>query len=62
MLFGAVFIEKNAKWSKKAGGEKNLLDHISTTRALQNIIQADSGSYSEGLQLSFFDHFRKSVM
>jgi hypothetical protein len=34
MLFGAVFIEKNAKWSKKAGGEKNLLPHISITKAL----------------------------
>ena len=53
MLFGVVFMEKNAKWLKKASGEKNLLDHISTTGALQNIIQADSGSYSEGLQLSF---------
>ena len=62
MLFGVVFMEKKAKRLKKASGEKNLLDHISTTGALQNIIQADSGSYSEGLQLSFFDHFRKSVM
>jgi hypothetical protein len=34
MLFGAVFMEKNAKRSKKAGGEKNLLHHISTMGAL----------------------------
>ena len=34
MLFGVVFMEKNAKNKKKAGGEKNLLPHISTTGAL----------------------------
>ena len=62
MLFGADFMEKNAKRSKKAGSEKDLLPHIFTTGALQNIIQTYSGSYSEGLQLLFFDHFRKLVM
>jgi len=35
MLFGIVFIEKNAKKNKKKhGGEKNLLPHISTMEAL----------------------------
>ena len=33
MLFGVVFMEKNAKKKKKASGEKNLLPHISTTGA-----------------------------
>ena len=47
-------MEKNAKNKKKRGAQKNLLHHISTMGAPQNIIQPDSGSYSEGLQLSFF--------
>ena len=42
------------KTKKKAGSEKNLLPHISTTGALQNIIQIDLGSYRTGLQLLFF--------
>jgi hypothetical protein len=62
MLFGFVFIEKNGKNKKKRGTFENLLHHISTMAALQNIIQTDSGSYIAGLQLSFFDHFRKLVM
>jgi hypothetical protein len=62
MLFGFVFMEKNAKNKKKRGAFQNLLHHISTMEALQNIIQTDSGSYSEGLQLSFFDHFGYLVM
>ena len=45
------------KTKRKHGAFQNLLHHISTMEALQNIIQTDSGSYSEGLQLSFFDHF-----
>ena len=53
-LFGVVFMEKNTKNKKKAGGEKNLLPYISTMGELQNIIQTDLGSYSKGLQLSFF--------
>ena len=57
MLFGFVFIEKNAKNKKKRGAFQNLLPHISTTGAPQNIIQPDSGSYSAGLQFWFFDHF-----
>ena len=62
MLFGFIFMEKNTKRSKKAGGEKNLSPHISKTGALQNIIQTDSRSYSAGLQLLYFDHFRQLVM
>ena len=34
MLFGVVFMEKNTKRSKKAGGEENLKPHISTLGAL----------------------------
>jgi hypothetical protein len=34
MLFGVVLMEKNAKNKKKAGGENNLLPHISTMGAL----------------------------
>jgi hypothetical protein len=34
MLFGVVFIEKNAKNKKKHGAFENLLPHISTTEAL----------------------------
>jgi len=34
MLFGVVFMEKNAKNQKKHGGEKNLLHYIFTTEAL----------------------------
>jgi hypothetical protein len=37
-MFGAVFMEKNTKRLKKAGGENNHLSHISTMGALQNII------------------------
>jgi hypothetical protein len=33
-LFGVDFMEKNAENKKKAGAEKNLLPHISTTGAL----------------------------
>ena len=62
MLFGIVFMEKNAKNKKKAGSEKNLLPHISTTGALQNIIQTDLGSYRTGLQLLFLYYFWKLVM
>ena len=56
MLFGVIFKEKNAKKNtkKKASGEKNLLPNISTRGALQNIIKTDFGSYSAGLQFSFF--------
>ena len=57
MLFGFAFMEKNAKNKKKCSAFQNLLHHISTMGAPQNIIQPDSASYSEGLQLSFFDHF-----
>jgi len=62
MLFGVVFIKKNAKNKKKHGTFENLLPHISTTEALQNIIQTDSESYSAVLQLSFFYYFWKLVM
>ena len=62
MLFGVIFKEKNAKKKKKASGEKNLLPNISTRGALQNIIKTDFGSYSAGLQFSFFYHFRQQVM
>ena len=55
--FGFVFIEKNAKNKKKRGAFQNLLPHISTTGAPQNIIQPDSGSYSAGLQLLFLTIF-----
>jgi hypothetical protein len=34
MLFGVVFIEKNAKNKKKRGAFENLLPHISATEAL----------------------------
>jgi len=34
MLFGLVFMEKNAKNKKKCGTQKDLLPHISTTGAL----------------------------
>ena len=57
MLFGFVFMEKNTKNKKKHGAFQYLLQHVSTTGALQNIIQTVLGSYSIGLQLSFFDHF-----
>jgi len=36
------------------GGFENLLPHISTMEAFQDIIQTDSGSYNAGLQLLFF--------
>ena len=52
-------MEKNAKKKKKRGAFQNLLHHISTTRALQNIIQPDSERYSVGLQLSFLTIFGK---
>ena len=45
MLFGFVFMEKMQK-AKKNTVLKNLLHHISTTGALQNPIQPDSGSYN----------------
>ena len=57
MLFGFVFMEKSAKNKKKHGAFQNLLPHISTTGAPQNIIQPDSGSYSTGLQLWFLTIF-----
>ena len=60
MLFGVVFIEKNAK-DIKWSSEKYLLCHIFTMGALWNMIQTDSGNYSEGIQLSFF-YFWKLVM
>ena len=47
-------MEKNAKNKRKRGAFQNLLPHISTMGAPQNIIQPDSGSYSAGLQVSFF--------
>ena len=47
-------MEENAKNKKKCSAFQNLLPHISTTGAPQNIIQTDLGSYSEGLQFSFF--------
>jgi len=34
MLFGVVFIKKNAKNKKKHSAFENLLPHISTTEAL----------------------------
>jgi hypothetical protein len=34
MLFGVLFMEKNAKNKKKHGAFRNLLPHISTTTAL----------------------------
>jgi len=34
MLFGVVFMEKNAKKKKKRGTQKDLLPHISTTGTL----------------------------
>ena len=43
-------MEKNTKWLKKASGEINL----STTGALEEIIQTDSESYSAGLQILYF--------
>jgi len=55
-------MEKNAKNKKKCSAFENLLSLISTTEPLQNIIPTDSESYSAGLQLSFFDDFRKLVM
>ena len=56
-------MEKNAKKKeKKHSTQKNLLHHISTMGALQNIIQTDLGSYIVGLQLSFFDYFWYLVM
>jgi len=61
-LFGVVLMEKNTKKTKKRGAEKNGLHHISMTGALQNIFSTDSGSYSAGLQLLFFYHFRNLVM
>jgi hypothetical protein len=57
MLFGFVFMKKNAKNQKKHDTFGIPLPHISTTGALQNIIQPDSGSYSAGVQLSLFDYF-----
>ena len=62
MSSGVVFKEKNAKKKKKAGGEKKLLPNISTRGALQNIIETGLGSYSAGLQFSFFHHFMQQVM
>ena len=53
MLFHVVFIEKNAK-DKKCSTEKIFLCHIFTMGALWSIIQTNLGSYSGGLQLSFF--------
>ena len=47
---------------KKPGSEKNLLPHISITKALQDIIQTDSRSYSVEPPLSFFCHFWKWLM
>ena len=47
-------MEKNSKSLKKVGDEKHPLPHISTMGAFWNIIQTDSGSYSSGLQLSFW--------
>ena len=52
---------KMQKRKKKRGAFQNLLPHISTTGAPQNIIQPDSGSYSAGLQLSFDYPFRQLV-
>jgi hypothetical protein len=49
MLFGFVFMEKNTKNKKKHDAFEIPLPHISTTGALQNIIQTDLGSYSVGL-------------
>ena len=51
ILFGVVFMGKNAKRLKKVTYEKHSLPHISTMGALWNIIQTDSGSHSAGLQL-----------
>ena len=45
-------IENTKNKKQKAGSEKNLLPHIFTMQALQNIIQTDSGSQSTGLQLN----------
>jgi hypothetical protein len=50
-------MEKNAKNKTKRSTFQNLLPHISTTGAPQNIIQPDSGSYSAGLQLLFLTIF-----
>jgi hypothetical protein len=49
MLFGLVFMEKNAKNKKKRGAFENLSPHISTTGALQNKIPTDSERYIPGL-------------
>jgi hypothetical protein len=38
MVFGVVFMEKNAKKKKKRDTFENLLPHISITEALYNII------------------------
>jgi hypothetical protein len=54
MLFGFVFMEKNAKNKKRHGTFENILPHISTMGALQTKIPTDSGRYISGLQLSFF--------
>ena len=50
------------KKTKKRSTFRNLLPHISTTGAPQDIIQPDLGSYSAGLQLSFDYSFRQLVM
>ena len=50
-------LRKMQKTKKKCGTFQNLLPHISTAGAPQNMIQPDSGSYSAGLELLFFDHF-----
>ena len=44
-------MQKQKKKTKNAVLFQNLLHHISTIGALQNIIQPDSGSYSVWLQL-----------
>ena len=49
-----LFSLRKMQKKKKNGACQNLLPHISTTGAPQNIIQPDSGSYSAGLQLLFW--------
>ena len=57
MLFGFVFMEKHAKNKKKRGAFQNLLHHISTMGAPQNIIQPDSETTVKGYNFRFLTIF-----
>ena len=62
VVWCCFYAEKCKKEKRKPSAFENHLHHISTMGALSDIIQTDSGSYIAGLQLWFFDHFRKLVM